>query len=69
MPTKFEICEEDHINPSSNKLFILSYRNMKVFRVLFLFTIAAFQLGLAKSDDALNKNPALSKPEETERAL
>eukprot|EP00573_Skeletonema_grethae_P002819 CAMPEP_0201689146 /NCGR_PEP_ID=MMETSP0578-20130828/2774_1 /ASSEMBLY_ACC=CAM_ASM_000663 /TAXON_ID=267565 /ORGANISM="Skeletonema grethea, Strain CCMP 1804" /LENGTH=112 /DNA_ID=CAMNT_0048173679 /DNA_START=58 /DNA_END=396 /DNA_ORIENTATION=+ len=43
---------------------------MKVFHVLFLFTIAASQLGLAKSDDALNKDPALlMKPENTERAL
>ncbi len=65
----YKTCQAEHINRSSNKLFILSYRNMKVFRVLFLFTIAASQLGLAKPDDALNKNPALLKPEDMERAL
>ena len=43
---------------------------MKLVHLLFLFAIAASQVGLAKSDDALNKDSVLlMKPEETERDL
>jgi len=43
---------------------------MKVFPLLFLFTIASsFHVGLTKSDDAVNKDVALllTKPEDAER--
>ena len=41
--------------------------NMKVFHLLFLFTIVASQVALAKSDDALNKDqPLLKKSDGTD---
>ncbi len=43
---------------------------MKLVHLLFLFTIAASQVGLAKSDDVLNKDSAsLIKQEDAGREL